>query len=234
MSTLDQLCKTYAEVQSIQPSLSRFILGAIKRASRGQADSPFRGRLTTPRQILKWLRAPAPLGAEGDGAPHLVHVLQGHLRWVLVPFLAAALSGCVASSEVGARFTPPPRFEGFASRVEALQAAWAHAGRLGLNTHTVQIINGKTGSMRPHYTADHYVVLRLSNDLLAARGHYVVRKLPLSMGGGRAAHAAGVLTGSGLVTYGTANPRNDPFCRAEDLVGVVVATYHWAPRKGRP
>jgi hypothetical protein len=35
--------------------LGRWTLGAIKRASRGEPDSPFTGRITTARRLNRWL-----------------------------------------------------------------------------------------------------------------------------------------------------------------------------------
>lgn len=52
-----QPCRKYSEVTAIAPGLSHWILAAIKRASRGQPDSPFVGRLTTVNRIIRWLDA---------------------------------------------------------------------------------------------------------------------------------------------------------------------------------
>lgn len=57
VSGLDTICKTYDEVTCIQPGLGEWTLRAIKKASRGQPDSPFIGRITTVRRLMKWLTA---------------------------------------------------------------------------------------------------------------------------------------------------------------------------------
>lgn len=58
--SLDQICKTYAEVTALQPALSEWILKAIKSASHDAAGEPkpgcpFTGRITTPRRLLRWI-----------------------------------------------------------------------------------------------------------------------------------------------------------------------------------
>lgn len=53
--TLDIICKSYLEVIRLQPGLTEHILKGIKCASFGQPNSPFTGRLTTPRRLLRWL-----------------------------------------------------------------------------------------------------------------------------------------------------------------------------------
>lgn len=48
--------KTYAAATA-ETGLSEWTLAAIKRASKGQPDSPFNGRIIDRVRLLKWLQA---------------------------------------------------------------------------------------------------------------------------------------------------------------------------------
>lgn len=51
----DKVCRNYEDIKVVEPALTEWTLKAIKTASAGKPDSPFTGRLTTVRRLLRWL-----------------------------------------------------------------------------------------------------------------------------------------------------------------------------------
>lgn len=59
MSTItisEKFCATYAELAEQLPGLTVSTLKAIKRASRGSDDTPFRGRGSYPSWVKTWMK----------------------------------------------------------------------------------------------------------------------------------------------------------------------------------